>query len=202
MDFNGIRRLYLPLRPKARFSPGRKTPPGVSAPSTGLRPLIVSRVKCGGGPCRGHSVLPCTGNTICLHCAFIKGARFGICLRKHVVAATGPSPFKVGDNQRPERTMSGVRKPSPESSVPGENLTGGSRRNQLRRGHGSPPVLSEVFSSLAFRCALQRVQTVPAAIHSGRIPPPQPTSHGDGRLSHPPHHTGHGPFRTRPPNLS
>ena len=88
MDFNGIRRLYLPLRPKARFSPGRKTPPSVSAPSAGLRPLIVSRVKCGGGPCRGHSVLPCTGNTICLHCAFIKGARFGICLRKHVVADT------------------------------------------------------------------------------------------------------------------
>ena len=28
--------------------------------------------------------------------------------RKHAVAATGPSPFKVGDNQRPERTMSGV----------------------------------------------------------------------------------------------
>ena len=40
--------------------------------------------------------------------------------------------------------MSGVRKPSPESSVPGENLTGGRRRNQLRRGHGSPPVLSEL----------------------------------------------------------
>ena len=202
MDFNGIRRLYLPLRPKVRFSPGRKTPPSVSAPSTGLRPLNVSCVKCGGGPCRGHSALPCAENTICLHCAFIKGARFGICLRKHVVAATGPSPFKVGDNQRPERIMSGVRKTSPESSVPGDNLTRGSRRNQLRRGHGSPPVLSEVFSSLALRCALQRVQTVPAAIHSGRIPPPQPTSHGDGRLSHPPHHTGHGPFRTRPPNLS
>ena len=88
MDFNGIRRLYLPLRPKARFSPGRKTPPSVSAPSAGLRPLSVSRVKCGGGPCRGHSVLPCTGNTICLHCAFMKGARFDICLRKHVVADT------------------------------------------------------------------------------------------------------------------
>ena len=42
--------------------------------------------------------------------------------RKHVVAATRPSPFKVGDNQRPERTGSGVRKPPPESSVPGENL--------------------------------------------------------------------------------
>ena len=146
MDSKGVRRLYLLLRPKGRLSPGRKTPPGVSAPSAGLRPLIVSRVKCGGGPCRGHSVLPCTGNTICLHCAFIKGARFGICLRKHVVAATGPSPFKVGDNQRPERTMSGVRKPSLESSVPGENLARGSRRNQFWRGHGPfrtrPPNLS------------------------------------------------------------
>ena len=30
--------------------------------------------------------------------------------RRHVVAATGPSPFKVRDNQRPERTMSGVAK--------------------------------------------------------------------------------------------
>ena len=70
-------------------------------------------------------MLPCTGNTIYLHCAFIKGARFGICLRKHVVAATGPSPFKVGDNQRPERTMSGVENlrlsvPSPVKNCPGE----------------------------------------------------------------------------------
>ena len=32
--------------------------------------------------------------------------------RKHVVAATGPSPFKVRDNQRPEQTMSGVAKTS------------------------------------------------------------------------------------------
>ena len=30
MNFNGIRRLYLPLRPKVRFSPGRKTPPVLS----------------------------------------------------------------------------------------------------------------------------------------------------------------------------
>ena len=58
-------------------------------------------------------------------------------------------PFKVGDNQRPERTMTGVRKPPPESSVPGENLTRGSRRNQLRRGHGSPPVLGEVPHELS-----------------------------------------------------
>ena len=58
-------------------------------------------------------------------------------------------PFKFGDNQRPERTMTGVRKPPPESSVPGENLNQGSRRNQLRRGHGSPPVLSEVPHELS-----------------------------------------------------
>ena len=32
-------------------------------------------------------------------------------------------PFKVGDNQRPKRTMTGVRKPSPESSVPVGSLT-------------------------------------------------------------------------------
>ena len=45
--------------------------------------------------------------------------------RKHVVAATGPSPFKVRDNQRPERTMSGVENlrlsvPSPVKNCPGE----------------------------------------------------------------------------------
>ena len=34
------------------------------------------------------------------------------------------SPFKVGDNQRPKRTMTGVRKPSPESSVPVGNRPG------------------------------------------------------------------------------
>ena len=55
--------------------------------------------------------------------------------------------------------------------------------------------LARFLTSLAFRCALQRVQTVPAAIHSGRIPPSRQPPTGDGRLSHPPHHTGHGPFR-------
>ena len=95
-------------------------------------------------------MLPCAGNTICLQCAFYKNCgRIDISLPETRSGATGSSPFKVGDNQRPERTMSGVRKPSPESSVPGENLTGGSRRNQLRRGHGSPPVLSEVPHELS-----------------------------------------------------
>ena len=45
--------------------------------------------------------------------------------RKHVVAETRLSPFKVGDNQRPERTMSGVENlrlsvPSPVKNCPGE----------------------------------------------------------------------------------
>ena len=35
---------------------------------------------------------------------------------------------------RPERTMSGVVRGMAECSVPGEKLTRGSRRNQLRRG--------------------------------------------------------------------
>ena len=113
MDSKGIRRLYLLLRPKGRLSPGRKTPPGVSAPSAGLRPLIVSRVKCGGGPCRGHLVIPYTRNAICLQCTFFKIVEDLIsACRKHVVVATGSSPFKVRDNQRPERTMSGAAKTS------------------------------------------------------------------------------------------
>ena len=96
-----------------RFSPERKTPPGVSAPSAGLRPLIVSRVKCGGGPCRGHSALPCTGKYDMPSMDFKKLRKILIsACRKHVVAATGSSSFKVGDNQRPERTMSGAAKTS------------------------------------------------------------------------------------------
>ena len=35
---------------------------------------------------------------------------FTSAFRKHVVAATRPTLFKVGDNQRPERTMSGAAK--------------------------------------------------------------------------------------------
>ena len=161
---DGFQRHPQPLSsppPQGQVFAGTKDSAKCIGPSAGLRPLIVSRVKCGGGPCRGHSVLPCTGNTICLHCAFIKGARFGICLRKHVVAATGPSPFKVGDNQRPERTMSGVRKPPPESSVPGETLTGGRRRNQFWRGYGSPSVLNEVSHEFSTAMRFEKCKRSP-----------------------------------------
>ena len=181
MDLGGIRRLYLPLRPKARFSPGRKTPPGVSAPSTGLRPLNVSRVKCGADLVEATQRFHVREIRYAFNVRFKRIAEDLIsACRKHVVAATGPSPFKVGDNQRPERT----------GEVGGINCGGdmGVRR-----------CLARSLTSLAFRCALQRVQTVPAAIHSGRIPPSRHPPTGDGRLSQPPHHTGHGPFRTRPP---
>ncbi len=58
-------------------------------------------------------------------------------------------------------------------------------------------MLSEVFSSLAFL----RTPKSANGPRSNSFRPDSPfttTSHGDGRLSHPPHHTGHGPFRTRP----
>ena len=109
MNFNGIRRLYLPLRPKARFSPGRKTPPSISAPSAGLRPLIVSRVKCGADLVAATKSFRVREIRYAFNVRFKRIAEDLIsACRKHVVAATGPSPFKVGDNQRPERTMSGV----------------------------------------------------------------------------------------------
>ena len=120
--------------------------------------------------------------------------------RKHIVAATRLSPFKVGDNQRPERTMTGVRKPPPESSVPGDNLPGEVRRNQLREGHGSPPVLSEVPHELS----TARTPKSANGPHSNSFrpdSPPRSTSHRDGRLSHP-LTTRTWSVRTRPPDLS
>ena len=101
-----------PSAPRADISPGRKTQGQGYRPSAGLRPLNVSRVKCGGGPCRGHAVLPCTKIRYAFNAPFIKVEDLISACRKHAVAATGSSPFKVGDNQRPERTMSGAAKTS------------------------------------------------------------------------------------------
>ena len=139
---------------------------------------------------------------ICLHCAFMKGARFDICLRKHVVAATGPSPFKVGDNQRPERTMSGVRKPSPESCVPGETLTGGRRRNQSCRGYGSPSVLNEVSHEFSTAMRFEKCKRSPKEFIPTGFPLHDQLSTGTEDSDRLLHYTGHGPFRTRPPHLS
>ena len=64
--------------------------------------------------------------------------------------------------------------------------------------------LARSLTSLAFRCALQRVQTVPAAIHSGRIPPSRQPSTGDGRLRQtpPPHRTWSVPDASSQPQLN
>ena len=124
--------------------------------------------------------------------------------RKHVVAATGPSPFKVGDNQRPERTMSGVRKPTPESSVPGENLNRGSRRNQLRRGHGSPPVLSEVPHELSIPMRTPKSANGPRS-NSFRPDSPSTTNLPRGRKTQPapsPHRTWSVPDASSKPQLN
>ena len=84
--------------------------------------------------------------------------------------------------------MTGVRKPPPESSVPGDNLTRGSRRNQLRRGHGSPPVLGEVPHELSTdahskECKRSPQQFIPAGFpltttfNRGRKTQPSPSPH-------------------------
>ena len=69
--------------------------------------------------------------------------------RKHVVARQGPPHLRLETISARNGSCPVPRKPPPESSVHGENLTRGSRRNQLRRGHGSPPVLSEVPHELS-----------------------------------------------------
>ena len=85
--------------------------------------------------------------------------------------------------------MTGVRKPPPESSVPGDNLTRGSRRNQLRWGHGSPPVLSEVPHELntaahSKECKRSPQQFIPAGfpLHDQ---PPTGTEDSDSPLTTP-----------------
>ena len=72
MDSKSVRSYIFSSAPRAGYRRDERLKPGVPATSTGLWPLIVSRVKCGGGPCRGHSVLPCVGNTICLQYPFYK----------------------------------------------------------------------------------------------------------------------------------
>ena len=67
--------------------------------------------------------------------------------------------------------MTGVRKPPPESSVPGENLNRGSRRNQLRRGHGSPPVLSEVPHELSTDARSKECKRSPQQFIPAGFPP-------------------------------
>ena len=126
-----------------------------------------------------------------------------IIYRKYVVAATRfPSPLRLETISGRNGPCPVPRKPPTESSVPGETLPRGSRRNQLRRGHGSPPVLSEVPHELSIPMRTPKSANGPRSNSFRPDSPSRQPPTGDGRLSQPPHHTGHGPFRTRPPGLS
>ncbi len=118
------------------------------------------------------------------------------------MAATGPPHLRLETISGRNGPCPVPQKSPPESSVPGDNLDRGSRRNQLRRGHGSPPVLSEVPHELSTdahskECKRSPQQFIPAGFPLHDQPPT-----GTEDSASPPHHTGHGPFRTRPPNLS
>ncbi len=63
------------------------------------------------------------------------------------------------------------------------------------------PCLMRFLTNLARLCASKSANG--PRKNSFRPDSPLTTiSHGDKRLIKPPHHTGHGPFRRRPPNLS
>ena len=97
-----------------------------------------------------------------------------------------------------------LRKPPPESSVPGETLTGGSRRNQLRRGHGSPPVLSEVPHELSIPMRTPKSANGPRS-NSFRPDSPFTTTSNRGRETQPapsPHRTWSVPDASSQPQLN
>ena len=104
-------RRYLLLR---KVFAGTKDSAKCIGPVRCLRPLDISRVKCGGRTL-SRPIRASAGNTICLQGALyerIVEDLISAC-RKTVVVATGSShSFKVRDNQRPERTMSGATKTS------------------------------------------------------------------------------------------
>jgi len=91
--------------------------------------------------------------------------------RKHVVARQGPPHLRLETISGRNGPCPVSRKPPPESSVPGEKLTRGSRRNQLRRGHGSPPVLGEVPHELSIPMRTPKSANGP---HSNSFRPDSP----------------------------
>ncbi len=90
-----------------------------------------------------------------------------------------------------------------EPFVPGENLTRGSRRNQLRRGHGSPPVLSEVPHE--FSTAARSKECNGPRSNSFRPDSPSKTNLPRGRKTQPapsPHRTWSVPDASSQPQLN
>ncbi len=123
--------------------------------------------------------------------------------RKNVVVATGPSPFKVGDNQRPERTMSGVENlrlsvPSPAKNCPGE-VGGINREGDM----GVRRCLARSFTSLAL-LRTPKSANVPRS-NSFRPDSPSTTNLPRGRKTQPspsPHRTWSVPDASSQPQLN
>ena len=85
----------------------------------------------------------------------------------------------------PVRPADGVVGCVYESSVPGDNLDRGSRRNQLRRGHGSPPVLSEVPYELSTDAHSKECKRSPQQFIPAGFPPHDNLQPGTGDSASP-----------------
>ena len=95
------------------------------------------------------------------------------------------------------------QKSPPESSVPGENLTRGSRRNQLRRGHGSPPVLGEVPHELSTAAHSKECKRSPQQFIPAGFPLTATFNRGRKTQSSPsPHRTWSVPDASSQPQLN
>ena len=102
--------------------------------------------------------------------------------RETISVRSGPGP--VCENLR-------LSLPSPEKTWTGEG--GGINSGGDIEAH---PCLMRFLTNLARLCASKSANGPRKNSFRPDSPSRQPST---GRLSHPPHHTGHGPFRTRPP---
>ena len=118
-------------------------------------------------------------------------------VRHSAAAGQRTGPIHPAESFVPAKTFSG-------SSVPGDNLNRGSRRNQLRRGHGSPPVLSEVPHELSIPMRTPKSANGPRS-NSFRPDSPLTTSSNRGRKTQPalsPHRTWFVPDASSQPQLN
>ena len=124
--------------------------------------------------------------------------------RKHVVARQGPPHLRletISDRSGPCPVCENLRLSLPS---PAETWTGGSRRNQLRRGHGSPPVLSEVPHELSIPMRTPKSANGPRS-NSFRPDSPLTTTFNQGRKTQPapsPHRTWSVPDASSQPQLN
>ena len=118
--------------------------------------------------------------------------------QEHVVAATSFSPFKVRDHQRGTdrvRCRENLRLSLPSQAITCPGEVGGIN---CEGDMGVRRCLARSFTSLA----LLRTPKSANGPRSNSFRPDSPstTNFPRGRKTQPsPHHTGHGPFRTRPP---